>query len=123
VCAGQVAGFCTGSPGTYHVELAEGVLDLPAIVRFPSMIRLALEVRDRAVCIRDLYDLAPWDAVCPPAQTVELADGFYRLAVGTRPTSSGIVGDGQDVLIAFEPVAELPKLRWDGVPFLGEEAT
>jgi hypothetical protein len=121
VRAGTIAAFCTGSPGTYHVELAEGAPDLPAIAGFPWMIRLALEVRDRTICIRDLFDLAMWDPDCPEAQRFELADGFYRLSVGTRPTDSGIVGDEQSILIAFEPVAAIPPLTWEGVPFLGDE--
>ena len=121
VVAGRIAGFCTGSPGTYKIEFAQGAPDLPAIAGFPWMIRLALEVRDRTVCIRDLYDMSRWDPACPPSQVIELPDGFYRLSVGTRPTDSGIVGDDQSILIAFEPVDALPQLKWDGVPFLGDE--
>lgn len=121
VLAGRIAAFCTGSPGTYNIEYAEGAPDLPAIAGFPWMIRLALEVRDRTVCIRDLYDMSGWNPVCPPSQVIELPNGFYRLSVGTCPTDSGIVGDDQAILIAFEPVDALPELRWDGVPFLGDE--
>jgi hypothetical protein len=122
VRAGAIAGFCTGSPGTYHIELAEGAPDLPAIAGFPWMIRLALEVRDRTVCIRDLFDLAAWNPTCPAPQTLELPDGFYRLTIGTRPTDSGGVGDDQSILIAFEPVELLPRLTWEGVPFLGDDS-
>jgi hypothetical protein len=121
VRAGRIAGFCTGSPGTYHVELAEGAPDLPAIAGFPWMIRLALEVRDHTVCIRDLYDLSGWDPACPPSQVIQLPDGFYRLSVGTCPPDSGIVGDDQSILIAFEPIDAIPSLAWEGVPFLGDE--
>lgn len=121
VRAGRLAGFCTGSPGAYNIELVEGALDLPAIAGFPWMIRLALEVRDRTVCIRDLYDFMRWDPSCPADQTLQLPDGFYRLTLGTRPTNSGDVGDDQDIIIAFEPVATLPPLTWQGVPYLGED--
>lgn len=118
---GTLAGVCTGSPGNYQLELVEGALDLPAIAGFPFLIRLALEVRDRTVCIRDLYDFSRWKARCPIAQTLTIDDGFYRLTLGTRPTNSGIVGDDQDIIIAFEPVAVLPTLTWEGVPFLGDD--
>jgi hypothetical protein len=121
VHAGRIAAFCTGSPGSYHIELAEGPPDLPAIAGFPWMIRLVLEVRDRTVCIRDVYDMSRWAPACPPAQTIELPDGLYRLTVGTRPTDSGIVGDDQHILVAFERVDALPPLSWEGVPFLGDE--
>jgi hypothetical protein len=121
VRAGRLAGFCTGSPGTYNIELVEGALDLPTIAGFPWLIRLALEVRDQTVCIRDLYDFARWDPTCPAPQTLELPVGFYRLTVGTRPTNSGIVGDDQSIIIAFEPVTALPPLTWEGVPFLGDD--
>lgn len=121
VRAGRLAGFCTGSPGTYNIELVEGALDLPAIAGFPWMIRLALEVRDRTVCIRDLYDFMRWDPSCPADQTLQLPDGFYRLTLGTRPTNSGYVGEDQDIIIAFEPVAALPPLTWQGVPYLGDD--
>lgn len=120
VRAGRLAGFCTGSPGTYHLELVEGALDLPAIAGFPWCIRLALEVRDRTVCIRDLYDFMRWNPSCPAEQTFQLPDGFYELTVGTRPTNSDDVGDDQDIIIAFDPVAALPELTWEGVPFLGD---
>jgi len=121
VRAGVLAGFCTGSPGTYNLELVEGALDLPAIAGFPWFIRLALEVRDRTVCIRDLYDFSRWNPSCPAEQTFQLPDGFYRLTVGTSPTNSDYLGDDQDIIISFEPVAALPALTWEGVPFLGED--
>lgn len=121
VRAGRLAGCCTGSPGTYRVELFDGAPDMGMLARYTWWIRLALEVRDRSVCVRDLFDFARWSPGCPTTQRIEMADGFYRLAVGTRPTNSGIVGDDQDVAIAFERVDELPALTWTGVPFLGAE--
>lgn len=121
VRAGRVAGCCTGSPGTYNVEILDGALDHFMLPLCTWWINLALEVRDRTVCVRDLFDLTPWDPACPTEQSITIADGFYRLAVGTRPTDSGIVGDDQDLVIAFEPVESLPELTWTGVPFLGNE--
>ena len=121
VCAGRLAGCCTGSPGTYRVELLEGAPDHADLARYTWWIRLAVEVRDRTVCVRDLFDFARWNPACPSEQRIELADGFYRLAVATRPTNSGIVGNDQDVAIAFERVDMLPELSWTGVPFLGDE--
>jgi hypothetical protein len=122
VRAGRVAGCCTGSPGTYNVEIIDGALDHFMAALCPWWISLSLEVRDRTVCVRDLFDLTPWDPVCPPKQSLSLADGFYRLAVGTRPTESGIVGRDQDLVIAFERRDALPELNWTGVPFLGKQA-
>lgn len=121
VRAGRVAGCCTGSPGTYNVEIIDGALDHFMHALCTWWINLALEVRDRTVCVRDLFDLTRWEPVCPADQTITIPDGFYRLAVGTRPTNSGVVGDDQDLVIAFEPVDSLPELTWTGVPFLGNE--
>jgi hypothetical protein len=121
VRAGRLAGCCTGSPGTYHVELIDGAPDMGMLARYPWWIRLALEVRESTVCVRDLFDFARWNPTCPSEQKIGMPDGFYRLAVGTRPTNSGIVGDNQDVAILFERVEALPVLTWTGVPFLGAE--
>ncbi|MEO8841482.1 MAG: hypothetical protein ABI591_11745 [Kofleriaceae bacterium] len=120
--AGTLAGFNMGSPGTYHLDLQLGVLDVPNIAAYPWWIRLALEVRDQTVCVRDLYDFSRWKPACPKAQTFTIPNGYYRLAVGTRPSDSEIVGDDQDIMVVFEPVLELPALTWESVPFLGDES-
>jgi hypothetical protein len=121
VRAGTLAGFNMGSPGTYHLELQLGVLDVATTAGYPWWIRLALEVRDQTVCVRDLYDFSHWEPSCPDAQMFKVPDGYYRLALGTRPADSGIVGDDQDIMIVLEPVPMLPALTWKSVPFLGDE--
>jgi hypothetical protein len=40
--------------------------------------------------------------------------------VGTSPTHPDDLGVDQDIIIAFEPVAALPQLTWEGVPYLGD---
>jgi hypothetical protein len=40
--------------------------------------------------------------------------------VGTSPTHPDDLGVDQDIIIAFEPVAALPPLTWQGVPYLGD---
>jgi hypothetical protein len=119
--AGTIAGFCTGSSGTYRVRVVIGAPDTRAIVTHPWMVRLAVEVRDRTLWIRDLYDLLRWERACPRGQAIELDDGLYRVTAATAPTDSGIVGDDQDILLCLEPVDALPALTWEGVPFLGED--
>lgn len=121
VRSGRLAACCTGSPGNYHVELYDRAPDVAMLARHTWWIRLAVEIRDRMLCVRDLFDFARWDAACPSTQRVEVPDGIYRLAVGTRPTTSGIVGDDQEIAIAFERAFALPALTWTGVPFLGAE--
>jgi hypothetical protein len=121
VRAGTIAGFCTGSPGKYRVRFALGKPDTRAVVTHPWAIRLAVQVKDRTLCVRDLYDLQGWEPECPPEQMLTVDDGNYSLFVGTTPTDSGIVGDEQDIIVCLEPVDVLPELTWEGVPFLGED--
>lgn len=121
VMAGTLAGFGTGSPGTYVVRCLTGVMNFLLEGSCAWWVRLALEVRDRSVCIRDLYDFHRWQPVCPPAQRITLADGFYRLSVGTSLPASGHLGDGQEILVLFEPSEKLPRVVWDTVPFLGDD--
>lgn len=51
VRAGSVAGCCTGSPGSYNVEIIDGALDHFMAALCPWWISLALEVRDHTVRI------------------------------------------------------------------------
>lgn len=41
--------------------------------------RLRLEVRNRTLCVRDLYDLMRWSAECPATQVVQIPNGLYRI--------------------------------------------
>ena len=122
VRAGQLAGFNMGSPGTYHLTLMLGTLDVPTIARYPWWIELSLEARGETVCVRDLFDFSHWRPECPADQTFTTPDSCYRVMAGTRPSDSAIVGDDQDIMVVFEPVSELPTLTWHSVPFLGDES-
>lgn len=110
--------FCTGSPGNYHLKLYDGQLDEPAVAQAEFKVRLGLEIRDRAVCVRDLYDLMRWQHKCPERQKIDMDDGFYRLTVHSTRPASGIIGDHQAVFIHFENVDSRPSLAWAGVPQL-----
>ena len=121
VRAGTLSAFCTGSSGTYDIRILEGRLTAPIHVQYEWWIQLAVEVRDRTLCIRDLYDLSRWSAACPAGQSITLDDGFYEIAVGTRTPVSGIFGDDQEIVMCVHRVTQLPQLTWEGVPFLGDE--
>lgn len=116
VRACAVAAFCTGSPGTYVVRCTTDVVS--AETPFDASVRLGLEVRDRAVCVRDVYDLMEWTAECPGEQRLELEDGFFWLMVSTRRPPSGITGDLQEIVVTFERSATRPYVACAGVPEL-----
>jgi hypothetical protein len=118
VRAGTLTAFCTGSPGAYDIRVVEAALVWPLHAQYRWWIKLALEVRDRTVCIRDLYDLQPWSAACPAGQSIALDDGYYDVAVGT---DADTLGDDQEIVISFRRVEQLPQVTWEGVPFLGAE--
>jgi hypothetical protein len=122
VRAGRLGGINMGSPGTYHLDLQLGELNVPTVAGYLWWIRLALEVRDNTVCVRDLFDFSRWRPQCPTEQTFVVPNGFYRLRCGTRPSDSEIVGDDQDIIVVFEPVKALPEVTWHSVPFLGDES-
>jgi hypothetical protein len=114
----QLIAFGTGSPGTYRLRFVEGSPDGVAVDAAEFKLRLGLQVRGGAVCVRDLYDLMEWSAKCPVSQQFSLADGWYRLTVFSSPPPSGILGDGQLIEVAFESAEGKPALRWEGVPCL-----
>lgn len=119
VKAGTIAGFCTGSPGAYELSLIEGRPSAIHLIPYPHRIALGLEVRDRTVCVRDLYDLQRWKPLCPSEQTCALADGNYHLTVASAPSDD--VDEPQEIVIWFDRMEKLPELTWQGVPFLGED--
>lgn len=120
VMAGQLTAFCTGSPGSYRVRFHHNPATEQTVVAADFKLRLALEVYDNVVCVRDLYDLMDWEAACPPEQQVQLANGWYRLAVLSSYPRCGTLGDNQLIHIHLEPVAQKPELHCDGVPNLCE---
>jgi hypothetical protein len=113
-----LSGVGTGSLGDYHLHFYTGPLDDDALASAELRVRLGLEVRDRTVCVRDLYDLLSWDPVCPPGQRLELEDGFYRITAYTTTPPNSIVGDEQEIYLHFQSVASRPHLVHEGVPQL-----
>ncbi len=114
----QISAFATGSPGRYTLRLRQAIEDPVDLLPNEGAIRLGIEVHDSVVCFRDLYELMEWCAECPPAQTVCIDDGFYRITVITSLPASGIIGDGQVIDMVFVKTDEKPMLRWPGVPNL-----
>jgi hypothetical protein len=113
---GTISALGTGSPGDYVIRLfTEGDENLSA---YQSKLALCLEIRDRTLCIRDLYDLMDWQAECPPNQRIELDDGYYYVRVGSNRPASGILGDKQVIDFFFWQRAALPRIAWLGVPSL-----
>lgn len=118
VMAGQLTGFCTGSPGSYRVRFHHNPPTEQTVAAVEFKLRLALEVHAHVVCVRDLYDLLQWEAACPAEQQVQLANGWYRLTVLSSYARSGGPGDNQLIHIHLEPVAQKPVLQCNGVPLL-----
>jgi hypothetical protein len=115
----EISAFGTGSPGRYLLELYDGALDLRGMESAKASVRLGIEVRDRSLCFRDLYDLIRWDPACPSRQTVSIPDGFYRVTAYTSP-EPGLV-DGQVVWLHLQQSADRPRLNWAEVPDLSGE--
>lgn len=114
----QLTAFSTGSPGQFRLRFVNGPPCDRAVEAAAFKLRLGLQVRLGAVCVRDLYDLMDWTADCPAAQQVPVEDGWYRLTLASSPPPSGIVGDDQVIDIWMEPADDKPALRWEGVPSL-----
>jgi hypothetical protein len=114
----RLTGFCTGSAGRFRLDLLLGEPDEAEVQAAAFKVRLGLEVRDRRVCVRDLYDLMEWSSDCPESQQVAIREGFYRLTVYSSPPPSGILGDDQTISVCLEAVDRKPQLRWEGIPSL-----
>jgi hypothetical protein len=121
VNACTISAFGTGSPGTYLLRLYDNELDVQAFESAKAGVRLGIEIRDRTLCFRDLYDFIRWDPECPAGQIVSVPDGYYRITAYTTPVV-GSRGDRQDVGLHFEACPERPRLAWTGVPDLSGDA-
>jgi hypothetical protein len=115
---GTLVGFGTGSPGTFILHLRGGYPSEETLDAADCTLRLGLQVKDRTVCLRDLYDLMEWAAECPPGQTVEMDDGFYHITLHSDRPPSGLLGDNQEIWMYFQPLTEMPALYPKGVPTL-----
>jgi len=113
---GTIVGFGTGSPGTFALQFFAGYPDPETLASLESRLRLGIRIRDKTLCVRDLYDLLQWTAACPPGQTLSLDDGFYHVTLCGALPRSGILGDAQTILVYLNPLAVMPALRVDGVP-------
>ncbi|MCM1193246.1 MAG: hypothetical protein NC389_12560 [Acetatifactor muris] len=113
---GDIVGFCTGSPGRYHIKFREGYPDERMDGQYPVAIRLALDVKGGRISIIDLFWLMEWSHDCPPEQQLCVEDGIYHLTVLTAKPASGIWGDNQEIHIYMQQLDTMPELAWEGVP-------
>ncbi len=114
----ELTAFCTGSPGSFRIRFLECPPNDRDVQAADFKLRLGLRVRERTICVRDLYDLMEWSKKCPLEQRLSIADGWYRLTVFSSCPASGVLGDDQLININLESVATKPPLRWEGVPQL-----
>lgn len=112
---GTIIGIATGSPGHYVISALLG--GYPAET-FDFVVRVALEVRNGIVCVRDLYDLMDWAPECPSEQRFCCPDGKYEVMAYSNRPASGIIGDNQSILLTFNEISEIPELSQDGIPIL-----
>ena len=82
------------------------------------MIRLAVEVRGGSLQFGDLFWLSDWNPDFPQDQILSLPDGYYHITACTRRPESGYWGDDQIICLYFNRLEEMPKLMWQGVPYL-----
>lgn len=116
VCQGTIVGFGTGTSGCFNLHFKEGYPDESAMDLYEYKLRLGIEVRDKRICVRDLYDLMEWSADCPESQYIELDNGFYHITLcGNRP-SSGILGENQKINVYLKKLDEMPNLKFVGAP-------
>lgn len=115
--AGRMVGVSTGSPGTFVLEVRSGyppdaMLDLNGCA-----LRLGVEVQDRVLCVRDLYDLIDWSRDCPASQQIALDDGFYHITLLSNVLAPG-APSGHEILCYLQKLDGMPALRYNGVPTL-----
>jgi len=100
---GTIVGFSTGSSGNYILKIRDGYPDEHILDRSDFVLSLAVEVRDRQLCIRDLYDLMEWAFELPVEQIVILDNGYYHITVFSNLPKSQIRGDHQEIYLYFHP--------------------
>lgn len=117
---GSIVGFCTGSPGTYIINIFQDS-DLDIDLLNPDYaVKLCLQVTENIVYIRDLYVLMRWENADDSDLSIYMEDGFYEVIVCTWLPESGIRGCDQQINMYFNKKHSLPKLWYAGVPFLGD---
>ncbi|MDO8329884.1 MAG: hypothetical protein Q7T36_05365 [Fluviicoccus sp.] len=115
---GRLVGVSTGTPGRFYLEVFQGYPDDAELEKYAYRLRLGVEVRDRTLCVRDLYDLLKWQSKCPATQVIALTDGFYHVTLLSNDPQSGILGEDQIILVYLQQLPEMPKLKYNGVPTL-----
>jgi hypothetical protein len=115
---GKMVGFCTGSPGRYHLTFRCGYPSREKYEAYDLRLRLGIEVRDGRICVRDLYDLMAWIPECPVTQQVELEDGFYHISLLSSVPESSIRGRNQIIQVYLQRLDRMPELSHTGVPQL-----
>ncbi|WP_145409956.1 hypothetical protein [Paenibacillus xylanexedens] len=115
---GTIVGFSTGSPGNYILRLRDGYPDEKTLDESDYVLRLAIEIRDHRLCIRDLYDLMEWTTELPGEQVIDLDNGCYHITVVSNLPLSNIRGDQQEIYLYFNRLTEMPRISYSGVPTL-----
>lgn len=115
---GKIVGVSTGTPGRFVFRVYEGYPPNEDLDSYRYKLRLGVEVRDRELQIRDLFDLMEWTDDCPSEQRIELDDGFYHITLMSNDPQSGILGDNQCISIYLQKLNEMPELNIRGVPTL-----
>ena len=118
VQAGTIVGFATGTPGRFVLNFISGRAPDEALMKAEFLLSLPLACVGGRVCVRDLYDLLDWEAECPEEQVIHVEDGYYRLLLCSDTPTSGVLGDGQEIDVYFEPWDQLPELVEEGIPTL-----
>ena len=117
---GTIVGFSTSSSGRFILKFKSGYPNASEIGSSEFKLRLAIEVRDGRICIRDLYDLMDWSAKCPDDQHIEVRNGFYHVTLCGNIPDTGILGDDQEIYIYLNKLDNMPILKYDGVPVFCE---
>ncbi|WP_394903739.1 hypothetical protein [Clostridium butyricum] len=112
---GTIVGFCTGSPGTYILDIHNGYPSNQEIRISDLKLQLGIEVRDNRICFKDLYDLMEWDSESD-VEFVEVENGYYLVTLCGNIPMSGIAGDEQFINVYLTKVQTMPEVHYEAVP-------
>lgn len=115
---GSIVGFSTGSPGIFILNIKKGYPSSEEICNYDYKIRLGIQIKDNKITFRDLFDLVFWEKECDIEQSIYLENGFYHITICTNIPKSTIIGDNQNIQIYFNSLNEMPKLKYNGIPYL-----
>ena len=106
IYSGSLVAFQTGD-GFYQLKFRTGY----PVEHQTYMLRLAVLVKDRSLCFRDLYDLYDWNPDCPADQKLEVDDGYYHL---TLASSRDFSQNEMAIMVYLAPLGEMPSLDYRG---------